>query len=50
MHDEGSRIEDRVGRVLTRRVQPAVHTASLPVTVAPRPFQILTDRFTRSAV
>lgn len=35
MHDEHRRIEDRVERVLT---------------VAPRPFRILTDRFTRSAV
>ncbi|WP_326614247.1 glycosyl hydrolase-related protein [Streptomyces scopuliridis] len=33
MHDERRRIEDRVERVLTQRVQPAVYTASLPLTI-----------------
>lgn len=33
MHDERRRIEDRVQRVLTQRVQPAAHSASVPFTI-----------------
>ncbi|EFL28623.1 alpha-mannosidase 2C1 [Streptomyces himastatinicus ATCC 53653] len=33
MHDERRRIEERVERVLTQRIQPAVHAATVPLTV-----------------
>ncbi|AEM84032.1 alpha-mannosidase [Streptomyces violaceusniger] len=33
MHDERRRIEDRVQRVLTQRIQPAAHSASVPFTI-----------------
>ncbi|MEU1805568.1 glycoside hydrolase family 38 C-terminal domain-containing protein [Streptomyces sp. NPDC019937] len=33
MHDERRRIEERVERVLTQRIQPAVHAASVPLTL-----------------
>ncbi|MFF8960739.1 alpha-mannosidase [Streptomyces sp. NPDC014894] len=34
MHDERRRIEDRVERVLVQRIQPAVHSRSLPLELA----------------
>ena len=33
MHDERRRIEERVERVLKQRIQPAVHAASVPLTI-----------------
>lgn len=33
MHDERRRIEERVARVLIERVQPAIHSLTLPLTV-----------------
>ncbi|TQK42960.1 alpha-mannosidase [Streptomyces sp. SLBN-118] len=34
MHDERRRIEERVARILEQRIQPAVHAATLPLSVA----------------